>query len=383
MPRVWGLYVPVLAALVLYFAGNAAYSAETDQTSAKQAIVMDFETGITLFEKNADEKMPTSSMSKVMSMYLVFEALENGKLTLDGQLPVSEKAWRMAGSKMFVGVGDRVGVEDLIRGVAVQSGNDATVVLAEGLSGTEEGFADALNAKAKALGMENSHFMNASGWPDPEHYSTARDLAILAAAIIRDFPQHYHYFAEQSFTYNNIRQDNRNPLLYRNIGADGVKTGHTEEGGFGLIASGEREGRRVIVVMNGLPDGEARAQEGDRLLDWGLRSFENVKLFSSGDSVQNASVVMGLNADVPMVTGQDVAITVPATVKNDLKVEAIYEGPLQAPVKKGQEIGVLRISVPRVQTFELPLYAANDVERLGFFSGALAKAKLRFGKSGG
>ncbi|MCB9995679.1 MAG: D-alanyl-D-alanine carboxypeptidase [Rhodospirillales bacterium] len=354
-----------------------ALAADINQTPAKQAIIMDYETGMILYEKSADSQMPTSSMSKVMTMYLVFEALKNGQLSLDSKLPVSEKAWRKGGSKMFVEVGNEVAVEDLIRGVIVQSGNDATIVLAEGVAGTEEAFADALNIKAEKLGMANSHFMNASGWPDPDHYSTAKDLAIMAAAIIRDFPDYYHYYSEKEFTYNNIKQPNRNPLLYRNIGADGVKTGHTEIGGYGLIGSGERNGRRVVMVLNGLPDDKARAQEGARLLDWGLRSFDNMKLFAAGETVDHAKVAMGKTPEVSMVTEQDVIISLPKTVKNDLKVEAVYEGPLKAPIKKGDRIGTLRVHVPRVSDFELPLVAGENVEPMGFFAAALAKARIK------
>ncbi len=364
------------------FTAHKARAAETGHTTAKQAIMIDYDTGMVLFEKNADEKMPTSSMSKVMTMYMVFEALKDKRLSLDTKLPVSEKAWRKGGSKMFVEVGDSVTVEDLIRGVIVQSGNDATIVLAEGLAGTEEAFADGLNAKAAALGMTNSHFVNASGWPDPDHYSTARDLSTLAKAIIHNFPDRYPYFAEKEFTYNNIKQPNRNPLLYRNIGADGLKTGHTEVGGYGLIGSGERNGRRTILVINGLPNDKARAQESARLIDWGLRGFENVKLFSAGETVTNAKVVMGKAEQVPLMLENDLTVTVPIAVRNDLKVQAIYSGPLVAPVEKGQQVGTLQIEVPRIGTFEAPLLAADTVNKLGFFASTLAKAKLMLSGSG-
>jgi serine-type D-Ala-D-Ala carboxypeptidase (penicillin-binding protein 5/6) len=244
-------FFQILFALLL-FAAPAMAQVAPMETVAREAYIIDAETGQVLFEKNADQKMPTSSMSKTMTMYMVFEALKNGKLTLDQELPVSETAWRMQGSKMFVPLGQMVKVEDLIRGVIVQSGNDATIVLAEGLAGSEGEFAAAMNRKAKELGMINSNFMNASGWPDENHYSTCHDLAILAIALIRDFPDYYKYYAEKEFTYNNIKQGNRNPLLYKNIGADGIKTGHTESAGYGLMASGVRDGRRVVMVLNGM-----------------------------------------------------------------------------------------------------------------------------------
>lgn len=346
-------------------------------TSAKHAILLDFDTGLVLFEEAADERMPTSSMSKVLTMYLVFEALQDGRLSMDTKLAVSEKAWRKGGSKMFVEVGDRVRVEDLVRGVIIQSGNDATIVLAEGLAGTEEGFADALNIKARQLGMHSSNFTNASGWPDPEHYSTARDLSILAKRIITDFPELYPFYAETEFTFNNIRQSNRNPLLYRNIGADGIKTGHTEAGGYGLMASGERNGRRVILVVNGLPDERARSSEASRLLDWGLRGFENITLFRGGESVLNAPILMGRQTAVPLVLAEDLTITVPGTLRNDLRVEVVYDGPLTAPIQQGHQVGVLKVRIPRVDTLEIPLLAGETVSKMGFFASAFTKAKLR------
>jgi len=369
---VWFVVVTVFAGLGSGLAQAGTFS----QTSAKQAIVMDYDTGMILLEKDADTKMPTSSMSKVITLYATFAALQKGTVSLDTMLPVSEKAWRKGGSKMFVKVGTDVSVEDLVRGVVVQSGNDATIVLAEGLAGTEEAFADTLNGIAKNLGMKNSHFMNASGWPDPDHYSTAHDLAILAAATIKDFPDYYHYFAEQEFTYNNIKQPNRNPLIYRNIGADGLKTGHTEVGGYGLMGAGTRNGRRVVFVLNGLASDTERAEEGARLLDWGLRSFENIVLFKAGETIDRASVVMGKSKQVPLTVENDIKVTLPVSVRNDLKVEMVYAAPLLAPINKGQKIGVLKIDVPRLQQFEVPLVAAEDIKKAGFFPGLFAKAGL-------
>ncbi len=367
----------LLTCTPLWAAGNMS-------TIAKQAILLDYDTGAVLFEENADEQMPTSSMSKVMSMYQIFEALDDSRLTLDGTLRVSEKAWRKGGSKMFVEVGKQVKVEDLIRGVLIQSGNDATIVLAEGLAGDEDTFAEMITAKAKALGMNNSHFANASGWPDPDHYSTARDLSTLSRAIIHDFPDYYHYFGEKEFTYNNIKQRNRNPLLYRDIGADGIKTGHTEVGGYGLMGSGTRDGRRVIVVVNGLPDEKARAQEGARLLEWGLKGFENVSLFKAGETVENIPVIMGKADSVPLTIADDLTVTLPLSVKNDLKVDIVYTGPLEAPITKGDTVAHLHVDVPRLAAIDIPLQAAQDIPRLGMFAGTLAKIKLFLsGEKGG
>lgn len=376
MPRHPARFLSVAILTVLFFVSFPAWAQEMDQTIAKQAMIMDFDTGAILLEKNADERMPTSSMSKTITIYAVFDALKNGRLSMDTQLRVSEKAWRMGGSKMFVDVGGKIRVEDLIQGVVVQSGNDATIVLAEGISGSEEAFADLLNGIAAKLDMKDSHFANASGWPDPDHYSTARDLAKLGVATIRDFPDYYHYYGEREFVYNNIRQPNRNPLLFRVAGADGIKTGHTEAGGYGLIGSAVKDGRRVVMVLNGMPDDAARAQESARLMEWALRAFENVTLFKQDETVETLPVVMGRKNSIALQADRDIRVTIPSSVRNDLKVEAVYNAPLIAPVRKGQQIGVLKISVPRLQSFEVPLLSAEDVPRLGFFPGLLAKAKL-------
>lgn len=366
----------VCVVFVLCGAAPAFAVAVNNHTSAKQAIMLDYDTGLVLFEKNADEKMPTSSLSKVMTIYEVFEALRDGRLSLDTKLKVSEKAWRKGGSKMFVEVGKRVPVEDLVSGVLIQSGNDATIVLAEGLAGTEDSFAGMLNERAKTLGMSNSHFMNASGWPDPDHYSTARDLSTLSRAVITNFPEYYGYFSQKEYTYNNIKQRNRNPLLYRDMGADGMKTGHTEVGGYGLMASGQRNGRRVILVVNGLEDEKARAQEGARLLEWGLKGFENIALFSAGETVEQAEVMMGHDDQVPLTIADALSITVPVTMKQDLKVDVVYDGPLEAPINAGDQVATLRVDIPQVGIVERPLLAGTDVKALGFFAGTLAKIKL-------
>lgn len=344
-------------------------------TPAKQAIIIDDATGTVLFEKNADARMPTSSMSKVMTMYVVFDALSQGRLALDSRLPVSEKAWKMQGSKMFIHVGDLVGVEDLIRGVIVQSGNDATIALAEGVAGDEASFARVMNEKASAMGMKNSHFVNASGWPDPEHYSTARDLAILASRLIHDFPDYYHYYSEKEFTYNSIRQGNRNPLLYRDIGADGVKTGHTEDAGYGLIGSGTRDGRRVIFVVNGLPDVKTRAQEAARLLEWGLGSFENKALFRADTPIAQAPVFLGAEKSVPLVPQKDISVTLPKMASTAaIGARVVYESPLPAPLRRGDVVGRLLVETPMLGVQEFPLVSGADVGPAGLFEGVAQKA---------
>ena len=361
-----------------FFLSAQAYAAPVIETAAKQAIVIDYDTGTVLLEKNADEKMPTSSMSKVMTMYMIFDAIKKGQLGMDNQFLVSEKAWKMEGSKMFIEVGKQIKVEDLIQGVIVQSGNDATVTLAEGLSGSEDVFAKKMTEKAHELGMTNSNFVNASGWPDPEHYSTARDLAAMARALIHDFPEYYKYYSEKEFTYNNIKQGNRNPLLYLNIGADGVKTGHTEIAGYGLIGSGTLNGRRVVLVLNGLKDEKERATEGAKLLEWGLKNFENIKLFNTEDShiaIPDAAIAFGTSKTVPLVVKEAVALTIPSGADRSLVIKANYKEPLISPLVQGQEVGFVSVDIPYGDSLKIPLYAGADVPKLGIFAGAFEKAR--------
>ncbi|MCM2344831.1 MAG: D-alanyl-D-alanine carboxypeptidase [Alphaproteobacteria bacterium] len=368
----------LLFSISLFFLVLAGISpAQAQDTTAKQAIVIDYNTGYVLYEKNADEKMAPSSMTKVMTTYLAFDAIDQGRIKLDQTFHISEKAWKTGGSRMFVQVGTDVKVEDILRGVIVQSGNDATVALAEGLAGSEEAFAQAMNQKAKELGMSNSHFTNSHGLNEDEHYSTARDLATLAVRSISDHPTHYHYHAETEFTYNNIKQGNRNPLLYRNVGADGLKTGHTDAGGYGLIGTAVNDkGRRVVVVVNGLTSEKERADQSTQLISWAMNGFEDVTLFKAGALVEQAEVVLGKQATVPLTVEKDIRIPVPVAFRNDLKVEVVYNGPLQAPITKGMVVGSLKISVPRVKDFEVPLVAAADVEKIGLFAGAFAKVLI-------
>jgi D-alanyl-D-alanine carboxypeptidase (penicillin-binding protein 5/6) len=334
-------------------------------TLARQALLIDFDTGATLLEKSADERMPPSSMSKLMTMYVVFEMLKLGRLRLDQQMPVSERAWRMGGSKMFVQIGTQVSVENLARGVIVQSGNDACIVLAEGISGSEQQFAELMNETARRIGLRNSTFRNATGWPDPEHRMTARDLSILARRIIADHPEYYRYYNERSFRWNDITQENRNPTLARVPGADGLKTGHTEEAGYGLTASVIRGGRRLILVINGLPSMRARAEESERLLEWGFREFDNVVLFRAADTVEEVPVYLGDRPTVPLVAGRDLVLTLPRQWRRNLQARVRYEAPVPAPITRGQEIGRFFVSGQGVPEMEVPLIAGADVDRLG------------------
>jgi serine-type D-Ala-D-Ala carboxypeptidase (penicillin-binding protein 5/6) len=372
----------VFSILVLFIA-SAPATARAFETSAREAILIDVSTGTVLFEKDADEPMYPSSMTKMMTMYLVFDALAQGNLALDDTLPVSEEAWRMGGSKMFVEVNTRVPVEDLIRGVVVQSGNDATIVLAEGLAGSEAAFAEKMTDKAHEIGMTSSNFRNASGWPDPEHVTTARDLATLAIRTIEDFPQYYPYYSETSFTFSDIEQSNRNPLLYANMGADGLKTGHTELAGYGLTASAVRDGRRLVLVINGVDSTTARAQEGERILEWGFREFDAYALLDAGETVTDADVWLGDQSTVPLVLADDLHITMSRDARRDMVVKAVYQGPIPAPIAQGTPVATLVIEAPGLQTVELPLLAGQDVGELSMFSrvGA-AISYLVFGPAG-
>jgi D-alanyl-D-alanine carboxypeptidase (penicillin-binding protein 5/6) len=300
-----------------------------------------------------------------MTMYVVFDLLKQGRLRLDQQLAVSERAWRMGGSKMFVQVGTTVSVENLARGVIVQSGNDACIVLAEGVAGSEAQFAELMNEYGRRMGLVGSHFRNATGWPDPEHRMTPRDLARLAGRMILDFPEQYRLYSERSFRWNDITQENRNPLLGRVAGADGLKTGHTEEAGYGLTGSVRRGDRRLILVVNGLPSMRARAEETERLLEWGFREFDNVVLFRAADTVEEASVYLGERPTVPLVGGRDLVLTLPRGWRQRLAVRVRYDAPLPAPVLRGQEVGRLEVSGQGVPPMSLPLIAGADVGRLG------------------
>jgi serine-type D-Ala-D-Ala carboxypeptidase (penicillin-binding protein 5/6) len=341
------------------------------ETAARWAYIEDFDTGASLLEKQADDEMPPSSMTKLMTMYLVYEQLQQAKLKLEDEVPVSEKAWRMQGSKMFVQVGAMVKVEDLIRGMVVQSGNDATIVLAEAIGGSEDLFVEKMNAKAKLLGLTHSYFKNSTGWPDPEQHMSARDIATLSGRIIRDFPAYYHYDEEKSFRYNGIDQGNRNPMVQKGT-ADGLKTGHTEAGGYGLVVSSKRNGRRVIAVLNGMTSMHERAQESERLMDWAFFNFEDVTLFSAGDVIENVPVWLGTERSVPLVTGRDVVVTMPRNWRQKASVKVNYDAPLTAPVGKGDTLGKLTVTGTGVPNLSMPLMAAADVPRLGLPGRAMA-----------
>jgi D-alanyl-D-alanine carboxypeptidase (penicillin-binding protein 5/6) len=331
--------------------------AQSVDTPATHALMIDAVTGAVLFEKNADVPMQPASMSKLMTLLMVFERLDDGSIGLEDTIRVSEAAWRMGGSRMFVEHNSRVTISDLLRGVIVQSGNDASVVFAEGLSGSEEAFAHEMNLRADEIGLTGSTFRNATGWPDPEHRTTARDLTTIAARIINAFPE---------FTYNNIKQGNRNPLLYKDIGADGLKTGHTKESGYGLVASVERKGRRLILVVNGFEGVKQRSIESERLLDMGFRDFNNYPLFTANAVVDDAEVWLGAEATVPLVIEDELLLTMSRKTRRNMTVSVAYESPVPAPIARGTRLAELRIEGPNMEPVVRDLVAGISVDRLGF-----------------
>jgi D-alanyl-D-alanine carboxypeptidase (penicillin-binding protein 5/6) len=337
------------------------------ETQAKHALVLEVETETVLLDKGADERIPPASMSKIMTAYVVFGMLKEGRAALTDQLPVSERAWRLQGSKMFVPIGGRISIEELLKGVIIQSGNDACLVLAEGLAGSEEAFAALMNEKAQQIGLKDSHFTDVSGLPDPNHWMTARDLATLAIRTIKDFPEYYHYYSEMDYEFNNIKQGNRNPLLYKNVGADGLKTGHTEEAGYSLTASVARNDRRIVLVLNGLPTMKARAQESERLIEWAFREFNNYRLFSTGDKVDDGEVWLGAEPKVPLSVGRDLIVTLPRKARKDMKVTVEYDRPIPAPIEKGTTVGRVVVTAADFPPVEAPLVAAASVERMNAF----------------
>ena len=354
----------LIAALTLIALTGHATAASFD-TKARHAYLVDLTTGTVLMEKASEARMPPASMSKLMTAYLVFERLKNGSLNLDDEFPISKKASQKGGSRMFLSEGARVKLEDLIRGIVIQSGNDACIVVAEGLAGSEEAFAKLMNAKAKMLGLVGSSFANATGWPDPNHYMTAKDLATLAERLLQDFPEYYHYYSARSFEYSGITQKNRNPVLDRVEGADGFKTGYTDDSGYGLTASAERDGRRLIMVLNGLNSASERASEAERILNWGFNAFGAYKLIRAGETVEIAEIWLGEKDAAALVMDKDLTVTLPRASRQNLKVVVRYDGPVPAPVYKGERLGSIIVTAPNIEPIERPLHVAETVERVG------------------
>lgn len=352
------------------------------ETTARNALLYDLTNQTILLDKASDSPMPPASMSKLMTIYMVFDRLKDGRLSMDDKFIVSPKAWRKGGSKMFVMVNSRVSVKDLLRGIIIQSGNDACIVIAEGISGSEKAFSKAMTRKAKEIGLQNSSFKNATGWPAKNHYMSARDIMLLSKRLILDFPEYYKLFGETDFTFAGIKQGNRNPLLYKDFGADGLKTGHTNASGYGLSASVVRKNRRLILVINGLNNKRDRASEAARLLDWAYRETSPYTIFQKGSKVDTADVWLGKISSVPLGLNDDLILTMSQTTRASMKVKLSYKNPVPAPIKKGDAIGFLTVTAQGLEEVNVPLVANENVEKLGFWGRLSAALKyLIFGGS--
>ena len=352
----------------LFLAAVAGAQGQTISTSAKFALLEDFDTGTVLFDKAADQPMAPASMSKLIVAELVFRELKEGRIHLDDKFHVSEYAWRTGGahghgSAMFLAVKSDVRIDDLLRGLIIQSGNDAAIVLAEGLGGSEENFVALMNKRAAELGLTHSHFTNAWGRSDPDERVTARDLAALAVHLLRDYPEYYHYFGEKDFTWNKIHQLNRNPLLTMNIGADGLKTGDTAESGFGLVGSAVQDGQRLILVVNGYKTAADRAEDSRRLLNYGFRGFDVRVFYQPGDTVGSAAVYGGTSDSVELTPQAPVKAFAPKVGADKLTAKIVYSGPLGAPVEAGRPVGELRIYQGDTMVLRSPLQTKTAVEK--------------------
>jgi len=335
------------------------------QIDARAWILIDFDSGQTLAENSPDSKVEPASLTKLMTAYLAFSAIKEGRLTLKQTLPVSEKAWRAEGSRMFLDPKQPATVDNLLKGVIVQSGNDACIVIAEAIAGSEEGFATMMNAMAKRLGMNNTRFMNSTGLPHPEHLTTARDLSRLAAALIRDFPEYYTIYSLKEFAYNGITQPNRNRLLFIDPSVDGFKTGHTNSAGYCLIASAKRENRRLLSVVLGAKSDIGRAMESQKLLNFGFQFFETVKLYSTNATVTSLRIYKGKASEVKAGFPHDFHVTVPRGTGKRIQAQMVSEQPLLAPIKRGQRLGTLRLTVDGKPVGEYPLRALENVPVAG------------------
>lgn len=341
------------------------------ETKARNAILIDYDTGAYLYAKDAQKMVPPASMSKLMTVYVLFSKLKDGSLSLDDTFTVSENAWRKGGaasggSTMFLKIGEKVRVEDLIKGILIQSGNDACIVVAENIAGSEEDFVDEMMKAAQKLGLKNSSFANATGLPHPDHRMSMEDLAILARHIIKEFPEYYSIFSMKEFTHNGIKQGNRNPLLYSMSNADGLKTGHTEEAGYSLTASAKKGDRRLIEVMAGMSSNKERSDEAEKLMSWGFREYNNYKVLTEGQKIATIPVWFGTQKSVDLVVPETVLRTLKKNKVSKLKMTAEYDKPAKAPIKKGDKLGFVKINIPEQTDIEVPLVAAQNVESIGF-----------------
>lgn len=365
-----------IGAAILFASANAL----AIDTKAKNMILIDYTTGEYLYEKDIAEPIPPASMSKLMTIYMIFDKLRDGSLSLEDTFKVSENAWRKGGaasggSTMFLSIGDEVKIDELLKGIIIQSGNDACIVAAENIAGDEDAFVDRMNQKAQEIGLTHSHFANVTGLPHPDHRMSVEDLAKLARRIIEEFPQFYHLFSQREFVYNNIRQGNRNPLLYSMPYADGLKTGHTEEAGFCLTASAKKGDRRIIGVMTGLKSNKERSEEADKMMSWAFREYDNYTLKQKGDKIADLPVWYGTDKTVPMVVSADIVKTVRKSDRNKIKMTAAYDKPVKAPIQMGQQLGILKIEVPGAQIKEIPLVAGQTINKVGLWGRISANIK--------
>ncbi|MAX55693.1 MAG: serine-type D-Ala-D-Ala carboxypeptidase [Alcanivoracaceae bacterium] len=347
---------------------SASMVPRAPQIDARGYLLMDAASGHIIVEHNAEQRLPPASLTKMMTAYIAEAELQKGNLSEDDMAPISVKAWKMGGSRMFVKEGTRVSVGDLLKGIIIQSGNDASVAMAEYIAGSEDAFADLMNQHARRLGMNQSHFMNATGWPAENHFTTARDMAILARAIVRDFPEHYDIYAEKEFTYNGITQQNRNLLLWRDESVDGLKTGHTEEAGYCLVSSAKKDGMRLIAVVMGTDSEGARARESQKLLTYGFRFFETYKAYSAGDILDTAELWMGDKDQVRLGLAEDLVLTIPRESHENLKAEVTVNPQLQAPINEGEKYGTVTVRMNNELLVEKPLVALESVEEAGLFT---------------
>ena len=360
------LLVLALALVAAGFGARPAAAQQLFETRAKQAFLIDADTGTVLFSKDADTPIPPASLAKIMTMEVVFNAIKSGRLTMDDEFYVSENAWRTGGapsgtSTMFAEIKSSIKLRDLIQGVIVQSANDGCIVIAEGMAGSEANFAELMNERARAIGLKDLHFKNATGLPAEGQTVTVHDLALLGLHMWREYPEFYTYYAQREFTWNGILQRNRNPLLAMDIGADGMKTGYTEESGYAIVGSVNRDGRRLFAAMSGMESDRQRAEEARKLLDWGMRAFEKQQLFAAGEIVGEAQLFGGAKSGVELRADGPVSIFVPITNRDRLVARIVYMGPVEAPVEEGTEIGALKVWVGDTLSQETPLYAAESV----------------------
>lgn len=346
--------------------------------TAKAWLTLDANSGQIIAAQNPDESVEPASLTKLMSAYLVFEALENKRLTLDQQVTVSEKAWKTEGSRMFIKLGSQVSVDDLLKGVIIQSGNDATVALAEAVAGSESAFAALMNQEAAKQGLRGTHFVNSTGLPDPAHLTTVRDLAVMSKNLVTRFPQYLHYYSQKEFTYNKIRQHNRNRLLWTDPTVDGLKTGHTQSAGYCLVATALRDGRRVVSVIVGAASDSARSENSLKLLNWSFQNFDTIKLFDNEKPAVNARVWEGQAETVGLGSTTPTWVTVPRGQGEQVKPVAQYTQPLIAPLKAGAKVGTVSLSLDGKLLREDPLFVLKDVPEAGFFGRIYDKVRLLF-----